>query len=65
MTPGAKHESGIRSLRYLDASESGVINAIKQDIGDFTARLRLNHPKRDYRKPWQCFCNGPLFVKSL
>jgi DNA sulfur modification protein DndD len=34
MTAGAKHEIGIRSLRYLDASESGIINAIKRDIGD-------------------------------
>lgn len=44
MTPGAKHEIGIRSLRYLDASESGVINAIKQDIGDFTASSEAESP---------------------
>ncbi|MBB2689002.1 UNVERIFIED_ORG: DNA sulfur modification protein DndD [Rhizobium esperanzae] len=45
MTPGAKHEIGIRSLRYLDASESGVINAIKQDIGDFTAASETESPE--------------------
>lgn len=44
MTAGAKHEIGIRSLRYLDASESGVINAIKQDIGDFTAASETQSP---------------------
>ncbi|WP_155846276.1 hypothetical protein [Agrobacterium sp. 10MFCol1.1] len=45
MTPGAKHEIRIRSLRYLDASESGVINAIKQDIGDFTAASETGSPE--------------------
>ncbi|MGK7863053.1 hypothetical protein [Falsiroseomonas sp. E2-1-a4] len=44
MTAGAKHEIGIRSLRYLDASEAGVINAIKQDIGDFTAASETQSP---------------------
>ena len=44
MTAGAKHEIGIRSLRYLDASESGVINSIKQDIGDFTAASETQSP---------------------
>lgn len=44
MTAGARHEIGIRSLRYLDASESGVINAIKRDIGDFTVSSETQSP---------------------
>ena len=50
MTAGAKHEIGIRSLRYLDASESGVINAIKQDIGDFTAASETQSPSESLAK---------------
>ena len=44
MTAGARHEIGIRSLRYLDASESGVINAIKRDNGDFTVSSETQSP---------------------
>lgn len=44
MTIGAKREIGIRSLRYLDASESGVINAIKRDIGDSAASSEAQSP---------------------
>lgn len=38
MTPGAKHEISARSKRYLDAEESGTINAMKSDIDKFAAR---------------------------
>lgn len=37
MTPGARHEIITRSKRYLDADESGTINALKSDIDKFTA----------------------------
>ncbi len=36
MTPGAKHEIQTRAKRYLDADESGTINALKSDIDKFT-----------------------------
>lgn len=38
MTPGAKHEISARSKRYLDAEESGTINAMKSDIDKFATR---------------------------
>lgn len=44
MTEGAKHEIQNRSLRYLDESESGVINAVKRDITDFTASSEIQSP---------------------
>lgn len=37
MTPGARAEISARSKRYLDADESGTINALKADIDKFTA----------------------------
>lgn len=38
MTAGAKAEIASRAKRYLDADESGTINALKSDIDKFTAR---------------------------
>jgi DNA sulfur modification protein DndD len=37
MTEGARAEIATRSKRYLDADESGTINAMKSDIDKFTA----------------------------
>lgn len=37
MTVGARAEISNRSKRYLDADESGIINALKSDIDTFTA----------------------------
>lgn len=36
MTDGARNEITLRSKRYLDAAESGTINALKADIEKFT-----------------------------
>ncbi len=38
MTAGARAEITTRSKRYLDADESGTINALKSDIDKFTAK---------------------------
>lgn len=38
MTSGAKFEISARSKRYLDADESGTINAMKSDIDKFSSR---------------------------
>lgn len=38
MTEGAKAEITARAKRYLDADESGTINALKADIDKFTAK---------------------------
>ena len=38
MTVGARAEIRARSKRYLDAEESGTINALKSDIDKFTAK---------------------------
>ncbi len=38
MTPGARQEIITRSKRYLDAEESGTINALKSDIDKFAIK---------------------------
>jgi DNA sulfur modification protein DndD len=44
MTSGARHEITTRSKRYLDADESGTINALKSDIDKFTASQGEDSP---------------------
>lgn len=39
MTEGARHEIITRSKRYLDADESGTINALKSDIDKFATTM--------------------------
>ena len=39
MTEGARHEIITRSKRYLDADESGTINALKSDIDKFASSM--------------------------
>lgn len=50
MTDGARQEIRTRAKGYLDADESGVINAMKKDIGDLTAATETRTPNEELQE---------------